>query len=391
MRGSISDHAMLFSYLSPEARVPATHPLRPIKAIADAVLQKLSPTFEAMYSQTGRPSIPPERLLKGELLIALFSVRGHRLFCEMLDYHILFRWFLDMSLDEPIFDHSTFSQNSERVLAHEAARKFFDAVVGYARGEGLLSDEHFTVDGTRIEAWASLKSVKPHAAAPPSAPPDDPGNPTVNFHARPPHQCDASEHDRSGGSLGPQRRGQGDEAVFLGTCADGESAWPLRGPADRPGHRDGGTGHRAGHAASPGPARDSPHDRRRRQGLSLQGLRPPPAPARDSPHLACIRGRRTPGLDGRTTRHEGYRLSQRLRQKSRRDLRLDEDDRGLAEEPGARGGAHQQPATWSAQRIICCVSVACGPGRRRYEWTRSAQDQSGSGSPLPWVNAGDAS
>ena len=109
MRGSISDHAMLFSYLSPDARVPATHPLRPIKAIANAVLQKLSPTFEAMYSQTGRPSIPPERLLKGELLIALFSVRGHRLFCEMLDYHILFRWFLDMSLDEPIFDHSTFT------------------------------------------------------------------------------------------------------------------------------------------------------------------------------------------------------------------------------------------------------------------------------------------
>ena len=182
MRGSISGQAMLFSYLSPEARVPATHPLRPIKAMADEVLQKLSPTLEAMYSQTGRPSIPPERLLKGELLIALFSIRGHRLFCEMVDYHILFRWFLDMSLDEPVFDHSTFSQNSERLLTHEAAQKFFDAVVQYARSEGLLSDEHFTVDGTLIEAWASLKSVKPKEAPAPTAPPDDPGNPTVDFH-----------------------------------------------------------------------------------------------------------------------------------------------------------------------------------------------------------------
>ena len=123
-----------------------------------------------MYSQTGRPSIPPDRLLQGELLIALFSVRGHRLFCEMVDSHILFRWFLDMSLDEPVFDHSTFSQNSARLLTHEAAQKFFDAVVKSARGEGLLSDEHVTVDGTLIEAWASLKSVKPTEAPAPTAP-----------------------------------------------------------------------------------------------------------------------------------------------------------------------------------------------------------------------------
>ena len=315
MRGSISDQAMLFSYLSPEARVPATHPLRPIKAIADAVLQKLSPTFEAMYSQTGRPSIPPERLLKGELLIALFSVRGHRLFCEMLDYHILFRWFLDMSLDEPIFDHSTFSQNSERVLAHEAARKFFDAVVGYARGEGLLSDEHFTVDGTLIEAWASLKSVKPHAAAPPSAPPDDPGNPTVNFHGD--RRTNATHQSTTDPEARLARKGEGKETKLCfsghvlmenrhGLCVDLQIA-PATGTAERDTalamlRRQARRGIRPTTVG----ADKGYHCRDFVRRLRQRGIRP---------HLACIRGRRTPGLDGRTTRHEGYRLSQRLRKK----------------------------------------------------------------------------
>lgn len=241
MRGSLTGQAMLFSYLSPEARVPASHPLRPLKAMADEVLQKLSPTFEAMYSQTGRPSIPPERLLKGELLIALFSVRGHRLFCEMVDYHILFRWFLDMSLDEPVFDHSTFSQNSERLLTHEAAQKFFDAVVQYARGEGLLSDEHFTVDGTLIEAWASLKSVKPKDAPTPTAPPDDPGNPTVDFHGE--RRTNATHQSTTDPDALLARKGTGKEAKLCfsghvlmenrqGLCVDLQIA-PATGTAER--------------------------------------------------------------------------------------------------------------------------------------------------------------
>jgi transposase len=161
MRGSQDPQSGLFSYVAPDRRVPADHPLRIIKAVADDVLKTLSPTFTAMYSPMGRPSIPPERLLKAQLLIALYSVRGHRLFCEPLDYNILFRWFLDMSLDELSFDASTFSQNQERLLQHAVAQKFFDAVIGMARSEALLSDEHFTVDGTLIEAWASLKSVQP--------------------------------------------------------------------------------------------------------------------------------------------------------------------------------------------------------------------------------------
>ena len=387
---------MLFSYLSPEARVPATHPLRPIKAIADAVLQKLSPTFEAMYSQTGRPSIPPERLLKGELLIALFSVRGHRLFCEMLDYHILFRWFLDMSLDEPVFDHSTFSQNSERVLAHEAAQQFFDAVVGYARGEGLLADEHFTVDGTLIEAWASLKSVKPKdAAAHPSAPPDDPGNPTVNFHGdRRTNATHQSTTDPEA-SLGPQRRGQRGEAVLLGPCADGESAWAVCRFADRPGHGDGGTGHgaaamlrrqaRRGIRPTTVGADKGYHCRDFVRRLRQRGIRP---------HLACIRGRRTPGLDGRTTRHEGYRLSQRLRKKVEEIFGWMKTIGGLRKTRCPRRGAHaacRLPGRRGVQPAASQSPAArAGVGMNGRE-TRSAQDQSGSSSPLPWVNAGDAS
>ncbi|HLI77187.1 MAG TPA: transposase, partial [Acidobacteriaceae bacterium] len=182
LRGELNPQQALFSYVSPEARVPATHPLRAIKTLADQVLASLSPIFDKLDSQVGRPSIPPERLLKGAWLIALFSLRGRRLFCEELDDHILFRWVLDMSLDEPVFDHSTFSQNSERLLQHDVARRVFEAVVGYAQQAGLLSDEPVTVDGTLIEAWASLKSLNPKAAAPAAPPPDDPGNPTVDFH-----------------------------------------------------------------------------------------------------------------------------------------------------------------------------------------------------------------
>src|ERR1019366_5732167 len=142
MRGHVNPQAHMFSYFSPEKRVPATHPLRSIKAYTDSALKQ----------------IPPERLLKAQLLIALYSVRSDRLFCETLDYNILFRWFLDMGLEEPSFDPSTFSKNRERLAGEEVALKFFDAVVREARALELLSDEHFSVDGTLIEAWASLKS-----------------------------------------------------------------------------------------------------------------------------------------------------------------------------------------------------------------------------------------
>lgn len=161
MRGQVNPQSHLFSYFSPEERVPATHPLRSIKAYTELALKQIRPLLNGLYSEIGRPSIPPERLLKAQLLIALYSVRSDRLFCEQLDYNILFRWFLDMSLQEAAFDASTFSKNRERLASEQVALKFFDAVVREARRLDLLSDEHFSVDGTLIEAWASMKSYRP--------------------------------------------------------------------------------------------------------------------------------------------------------------------------------------------------------------------------------------
>ena len=173
----------MLSLVSPEQRVPADHPLRRVKRLADDALAALSTTFDVMYGPTGRPSIPPERLLKSTLLMAFYSVRSERLFCEQLDYNLLFRWFLDMSMVEDSFDHSTFSKNRERLLEHDVAKKFLAEVVERARAARLMSDDHFTVDGTLIEAWASIKSFRPKDEAPRDRePPDDPGNPTVNFH-----------------------------------------------------------------------------------------------------------------------------------------------------------------------------------------------------------------
>jgi transposase len=166
-----------------EDRVPARHPLRVIKLFADHALAELSPVFDQMYRAGGRPSIPPERLLKASLLIALYSVRSERALCEELDYHLLFRWFLDMGLMEPSFDATVFTKNRRRLLKHDVAQQFFDEVVRQASDLDLLSDDHFSVDGTLIEAAASLKSFRSKNKPPAEDPPaDDPGNPSVDFH-----------------------------------------------------------------------------------------------------------------------------------------------------------------------------------------------------------------
>ncbi len=181
-RGRRDAQVSMLAFIDLDERVPADHPLRAIKRMADTALTELSPLFDAMYAEDGRPSIPPERLLKASLLIALYSVRSERAFCEELDYHLLFRWFLDMTLIEPSFAPTTFTKNRQRLLEHEIAARFFEAVVRQADAHDLLSDTHFTVDGTLIEAAASLKSFRPKDAVPALTPPDDPGNPTVNFH-----------------------------------------------------------------------------------------------------------------------------------------------------------------------------------------------------------------
>ncbi|HEX4515610.1 MAG TPA: IS5 family transposase [Polyangiaceae bacterium] len=183
MRGADTKQASMLCLMSPEAMVPERHPIRRIKKLSDDCLATMSSTFDAMYAATGRPSIPPERLLKASLLMALFSVRSERQFCEQLGYNLLFRWFLDMDMIEPTFDATVFTKNRERLLAHDVAGEFFRAVVAQAQKAKLMSSEHFTVDGTLIEACASLKTFKKKDSnRDDDPPPDDPGNPTINFH-----------------------------------------------------------------------------------------------------------------------------------------------------------------------------------------------------------------
>jgi transposase len=181
MRGPDDQTNDMFSYLSPEQRVRADHPLRAIRAMTDQVFAELSPRFTRMYSDIGRPSIPPEQLLRALLIQSLYTVRSERLLMEEIDYSVLYRWFVGLSMDAPIWSPTTFSKNRDRLLESDIAGAFFDAVRRQADEAGLLSDEHFTVDGTLLEAWASLKSFRRKDEGP-TPPPDDPGNPTVNFH-----------------------------------------------------------------------------------------------------------------------------------------------------------------------------------------------------------------
>ena len=182
MRGDDPRHESIFSYITPEARVRADHPLRPIRRMTDAALARLSPRFDRLYSTIGRPSIPPEQLLRALLLQMLYSIRSERLLMEELDYSVLYRWFVGLSLDDPTWDATTFTKNRDRLLDGDIADAFFAEVLAAIKADGLLSDEHFTVDGTLLEAWASHKSFKPKGAD--RTPPADPKNPTVNFHGQ---------------------------------------------------------------------------------------------------------------------------------------------------------------------------------------------------------------
>ena len=215
MRGHDEQSTHMFSYLSPEQRVPADHPLRAVRALTDEALRTMSRRFAGLYANTGRPSIPPEQLLRALLLQVLYTVRSERLLMEELNYNLLFRWFVGLNLDDPVWHPTTFTKNRDRLLAGDIAAAFFDAVQAHARAGGLLSDEHFTVDGTQLEAWASLKSFRCRDAAE-SDPPDDPGNPTVNFHG------ERRRNDTHQSTTDPEamlhRKGQGKEAklAYLG-------------------------------------------------------------------------------------------------------------------------------------------------------------------------------
>ena len=181
MRGADQQPESLFSYVAPEQRVPTNHPLRPIRAMANQALKKLSPRFARLYACSGRPSIAPEKLLRALLLQVLYSVRSERLLMEQLDYNLLFRWFVGLGMDDPVWDPTTFTKNRDRLLEGDIAQAFFGAVVDQIREKKLLSDEHFSVDGTLLEAWASQKSFRRKDGHKPTPWDDDAGNPTVDF------------------------------------------------------------------------------------------------------------------------------------------------------------------------------------------------------------------
>src|SRR5712692_10076444 len=161
MRGHDEQQGGMFSYISAEKRVPQDHPLRGIRRMTDAALQSMSPLFAQLYSRIGRPSIAPEKLLRALLLQAFYSARSERLLMEQLDYNLLFRWFVGLSLDAVVWDVTVFTKNRERLIAGDIASKFMAAVLNQERVKALLSDDHFSVDGTLIEAWASMKSFRP--------------------------------------------------------------------------------------------------------------------------------------------------------------------------------------------------------------------------------------
>jgi len=181
MRGDDTQQAGMFNALSPEARVPVTHPLRPIRHYVDTVLAALSPQLEKLYAHTGRPSIAPEKLLRALLLQVRYSLRSERLLMEELPTNLLFRRLVGLDLDAPVWDVTVFTKNRDRTLAGAVASAFFEQVLAQAKAHRLPSDEHFTVDGTLIEAWAGQKSFKLKTDAEPMPPPDDPGNPSVDF------------------------------------------------------------------------------------------------------------------------------------------------------------------------------------------------------------------
>src|SRR6266581_3921743 len=209
MRGDDVQQYGVFSYVSAEDRIAKDHPLRSIRRMVDKALESLSSHFDTLYAKSGRPSIAPEKLLRALLLQALYSVRSERQLMEQLDYNLLFRWFVGLNMDDAIWDVTVFTKNRERLLDGDMAEAFFQAVLQQARERSLLSDEHFTVDGTLLEAWASVKSYQ-RKDAKNTVPPDDPGNVTVDFHGeKRSNQTHASKTDPDAKMA---RKGKGKEA-----------------------------------------------------------------------------------------------------------------------------------------------------------------------------------
>ena len=294
MRGADHQQSGMFSYISAERRVPKDHPLRAIRAMVDVALRNMWPQFEAMYAKVGRPSIPPEKLLRALLLQVLYTVRSERMLMEQLNYNLLFRWFVGLNLDDPVWDVTVFTKNRERLLGAEVANTFFAEVLAQASSGNLLSTEHFTVDGTLIEAWASHKSFKRKDGSG-EQPPDDLGNPTVDFHG------ERRSNDTHQSTTDPEarlaRKGRGKEAklsyaghVLMDGHAEPQAAVAM--VEEIPGQ------HRVTLGAD--------------KGYDSKGFVQELRDHRVTPHIAC---KQTSIIDDRTTRHPGYAISQQKRKR----------------------------------------------------------------------------
>ena len=311
MRGSDRSQDSMFSYGSLEERVPASHALRPIRLMVDEALRGLSTHFAKLYAPMGRPSIAPEKMLRAILLMVLYSVRSERRLVEEVNYNLLYRWFVGMGMDEPVWDATTFSKNRERFIDGEVARCFFDQVLTQAREKKLVSEEHFSVDGTLIEAWASLKSFQRKDDSEPKPPSDDPGNPTIDFRGEKRRNDTHESATDPDARLARKSSGQESRMAYCGNAMI-ENRHGL--VVDVELLQANGTAERDAALMMaeriPGECRvtlaaDKGYDTKEFV-AELRGMHV-------TPHVAQHQTNRRSAIDGRTVRHEGYRISQRRR------------------------------------------------------------------------------
>jgi transposase len=314
MRGSDQRTGSLFSYVDVEARVPKEHPLRMIRALVETALTAMEREFSALYSRAGRPSIAPERLLRAMLLQAFYSIRSERQLMERLEFDLLFRWFVGLGIDDPVWDHSTFSKNRDRLLEGKIAAKFLAAVLAQPRVKRSLSSEHFSVDGTLIEAWASIKSFKPQSN--PDDPPSDNGgrNAEVDFHGeRRSNQTHASITDPDARLY---RKGSGKEAKL---CFMGHGLMENRSGLIVEACLTQADGHAEREAAlamiEPRADRPCAITLGADKGYDAEDFVNELRTMRVTPHVVQNTSGRRSAIDGRTTRHAGYAISLRIRKR----------------------------------------------------------------------------
>ena len=317
MRGHDEQQDSMFSYIAPEKRVPSDHPLRPIRRMVDAALQAMSPQFARLYSRHGRPSIAPEKLLRALLLQVLYTVRSERLLMEQLGYNLLFRWFVGLSMDDAVWDVTVFTKNRERLLEGEIAEVFFEQVVGQAREQGLLSDEHFTVDGTLIQAWAGQKSFRAKESVDGREPPPAPAgesNPTVNFRGeKRSNETHASTTDPEA-RLYKKSAGSEAKLAYLGhVLTENRQGLVVQARVTTA----TGTAEREAALemieAQTGGARRATMGGDK--GYDVHGFVVEVRELGVTPHVAQNNKNRSSAIDERTTRHGGYEISQRKRKR----------------------------------------------------------------------------